>query len=1290
MDDMQLPPGAALVSPGSSMALPPGATLAPPPTPEAKPGKTLWETLGGPQVVDFLKGGQSALDLVHGKVTDPSKIFGAINTLKGVVAGAQNELMNVHNDGTVTRGRIVSELANAGSAMVHGDIPLAAHHLAGAFPMIGKNAQDFEQDIREGKYRQGAERAVGTALPFATGEVGSAVDTAASKAAEVAPRAIRAARVAAPQVAGGMATVGAGEVLGGVPGLGTIARIGLDLPGASMVGKGLKAGYRDFMATGARAEAERAAAESAAREANLGGTQTAMGPPPAQATPATPGQALASASNVPWDDLAPAEKAMFESSAAEQARQRAAASAPRAPMGPPAAPSAQGEALAPSAPGRTVAQMIQDEFNARQGATEPAAQPQATQGPPEMIGAHKVTPLESGKGAPLRPPLAQLTKPQIIEAAGLPKDAPLAQVEAAVNADQAARAAEPLADPSRPIEPTVEASPDKKTVTLYSWSNEPRETLDPSKFGTGKPGAELTRRTRGGWGDQFPNRLSYWDTPEANERGFGPGTERPVRHMVEVPADKVYDLGTDPDGFRQKAGGDVTQAEIDLKKAGFSGYSYNLGGKNVYAIFDEQKPHTIEKFGADYSSPEAVKSPAAQSVAPKPPGKPRPSQEIQALSNQYTDARGMEPVNHKPAPPVDEAFAKRTAAAYDNLKADNSADPKVRAAYKALADETSAQFQQLKAAGYKMEPWTKEGQPYANSTEMAADLKNNKHLYYFTGGEEHPLLGKVDPETGIVYNDMFRAVHDVYGHAAPGNGFGPRGEEGAFQVHSQMYSPEARQAMATETRGQNSWVNFGKHNYGPGGEPLNIPATERPFAQQKVDLLPEEMQQSSVAKTRTLAQTESAMAQKKPAQVDLQEAQSATAATGERKSQQMRGAERTAQNVDAKAQRWADAFKSEGMTAEDVGNMQKQDFEVMRNGLIAKGKLPEGEVIPNTSIDAIVKKMKEPAPGGGMGALKNNFNPEPGKVQGGFIAESLQKTADDATQRLRDRGAFGGGKLNANFPAEDFKDMATWGAAKLAKGTVDLASWSKEMLADAGAAADKLRPMLPDMFAKSQKILEKHIANTLEGGLPTTEKLLEMYRAGEEGKDWYKYTQGELENHFGTDAPMFVDFLAATSPNASVKSNVALALKAYQQWKSGEDFSGYMPAVKGNLERAVQGIPPSGPKVTSFKANLFGNTEAVTVDRWISRAMNWKRDSLTPDQYKFIDYNLTQVAKEAGVEPRQIQAAIWKAIKDAQGRSGDTGASFEQAIKDKMAKSPEFKALIEKLKQGDSGLGGHA
>ena len=82
--------------------------------------------------------------------------------------------------------------------------------------------------------------------------------------------------------------------------------------------------------------------------------------------------------------------------------------------------------------------------------------------------------------------------------------------------------------------------------------------------------------------------------------------------------------------------------------------------------------------------------------------------------------------------------------------------------------------------------------------------------------------------------------HDLFGHAAEGYGFGPRGEENTWIKHSQMFSAEAQKALTTETRGQNSWINFGVHNYDSEGNHKNIPLKYRPYGVQKVALLPAE------------------------------------------------------------------------------------------------------------------------------------------------------------------------------------------------------------------------------------------------------------------------------------------------------------------------------------------------------------------------------------------------------------------------------------------------------------------
>jgi len=132
-------------------------------------------------------------------------------------------------------------------------------------------------------------------------------------------------------------------------------------------------------------------------------------------------------------------------------------------------------------------------------------------------------------------------------------------------------------------------------------------------------------------------------------------------------------------------------------------------------------------------------------------------------------------------------------------------DELLAASYRQLAKETDEQFKRLPISlSYHR---AGEGN-YRNSKQMLQDVYGNKHLYVFQGGDEHPYLKDVDLITGLNENEKFRAVHDFFGHAVHGNEFGPKGEEIAWAAHSQMYSPLARLAMSTETRGQNSTVNY--------------------------------------------------------------------------------------------------------------------------------------------------------------------------------------------------------------------------------------------------------------------------------------------------------------------------------------------------------------------------------------------------------------------------------------------------------------------------------------------------
>lgn len=208
----------------------------------------------------------------------------------------------------------------------------------------------------------------------------------------------------------------------------------------------------------------------------------------------------------------------------------------------------------------------------------------------------------------------------------------------------------------------------------------------------------------------------------------------------------------------------------------------------------------------------------------------KPNDDLRWVARSYcVSVAGMEaPVEGHYVPVVKE-LGQWIAEEYERLETDASDQWIVAASYTALLAELTAQWYWLRANGYQLLPWVQDGQPYQNSEEMCDDLRNNRRLYFFTGGEPHPFLNDVT-ETGYTGNEMLRAVHDCFGHAAEGFGFGPRGEENAWIHHSMMFGPLAQRALSTETRGQNSWVNFGPN--------AHLPASERPYAEQKVDLLP--------------------------------------------------------------------------------------------------------------------------------------------------------------------------------------------------------------------------------------------------------------------------------------------------------------------------------------------------------------------------------------------------------------------------------------------------------------------
>ena len=176
-------------------------------------------------------------------------------------------------------------------------------------------------------------------------------------------------------------------------------------------------------------------------------------------------------------------------------------------------------------------------------------------------------------------------------------------------------------------------------------------------------------------------------------------------------------------------------------------------------------------------------------------------------------------------------------------------DPEVAAAYDALIEETLEQWHALIEGGFVFE-FIPEGvvDPYPRARDALADMRKG-HLWVFPTDQgygsgddaitDHPMLRPVGINVGgrdLVANDIFRAVHDVFGHGMEGVYFGPSGEETAWQSHIRMFSELAGRALTTETRGQNSWVNFG-----PLGEQNRADPVNTTYSEQKAALMPAEV-----------------------------------------------------------------------------------------------------------------------------------------------------------------------------------------------------------------------------------------------------------------------------------------------------------------------------------------------------------------------------------------------------------------------------------------------------------------
>jgi len=250
--------------------------------------------------------------------------------------------------------------------------------------------------------------------------------------------------------------------------------------------------------------------------------------------------------------------------------------------------------------------------------------------------------------------------------------------------------------------------------------------------------------------------------------------------------------------------------------------------------------------------------------APRIDGATGPDPSIVAVAERYAAANGIDLRRQAVYADVDEDRGRRIAAAYEAMPND-PANPEVSEAYRELAKQTRAQYDALVRAGYEFyffdeanDPYKSQPGGFGNPNNAVRDLRQNKRMAvypsergYGTGltaadyvVAEQPLLvdtglrwgfGSPDgPQRPVLVNDLFRAVHDAFGHSMEGAGFRARGEENAWQAHVRLFTGAAIGAMTSETRGQNSWLNYGPF----GAKNQTAKVLDTVFAEQKIGLMP--------------------------------------------------------------------------------------------------------------------------------------------------------------------------------------------------------------------------------------------------------------------------------------------------------------------------------------------------------------------------------------------------------------------------------------------------------------------
>ena len=691
---------------------------------------------------------------------------------------------------------------------------------------------------------------------------------------------------------------------------------------------------------------------------------------------------------------------------------------------------------------------------------------------------------------------------------------------------------------------------------------------------------------------------------------------------------------------------------------------------------------------------------------------------IQSADN-YARTSGIQQRGLDIFAPLDTNYSRLYADYYDRMPHDPDA-PRTKQAYEALAKETEMQFEQMLSDG--IDPYLfSNSDPYPNSPyEALGDIYQNKRLGIFStkGGfgsdngfdpTGNPLLQEMDFEAGgqrFLVNDAFRGIHDYYGHGKNGYGFRAGGEDNAFRAHSGMFSDLARQAIATETRGQNSFLNYGPN----GASNRSALLADTTFSDQKTGILP-----NLVSTHRT------------PVGDDRRRRIDASGSDG------LRG-------------RLEGAIKGDGIVEAVHYSREPIDYlDPTRYGTGLSGRTVSERnmaALPdfydrtfaglNTTERPYLREQ-------GIGSVQNTVQlpieqvydilADPDNIKTGVKAQSSQEQYAQITKKIFDAGysavfqdhpklgkmlsiidPLKTGKVLASVPAVALGTSAVLNtqdaeAGVIRNGAGDLFDLSKlDDVPDVPQAALERYEPKKGMPSNLEPLLTDEAAKRLEGYAREGEK------AG--GRGWYNLEplrEKFMEEHGQAEGTKlfnsYLDKVAATSPRSNVATNIRRASHLDILDRQGQQFGGLtnkdMPPGYGHIahnthDYSLRDLQQDGsfaalnrPKTSSFAENLKGNQAPMTIDTHNFAAVKNSMEKKSPakTQYKYLEDFQSEIADKIGMTPAQFQASVWM--------GGGTGVAdprpFMEVFDDVVARTAERNGVTKKKAlsgfiKGDSAL----